>query len=75
MMPSFVLRIWTMTGNIIEFEFLDVASNKDEVRRSINELDAGPLCGLPSPIRPGKEPNEKAQFVLDTSKVVAWEVE
>jgi len=75
MMPSFVLRIWTMTGNIIEFEFIDDGSNKDDVSRSINELDAGPLCGLPSPIRPGKETNPKAQFVLDTSKVVAWEVE
>ncbi len=77
MMPTFVLRIWTMTGNIIEFEFVDDGSNKDDVSASMNELDSGPLCGLPSPNRIGVDDrgNSKAQFILDTSKVVAWEVE
>lgn len=77
MMPSFVLRIWTMAGNIIEFEFLDDGSNKDDISASMSARDAGPLCMLPSPIRLGvkENGNPKARFILDTSKVVAWEVE
>lgn len=75
MNPIFILRIWTVVGKMIEFEFSDDGHNKTDVREQMDETEGGPLALLPSPIKPGEHTKISGGMTLDTSKVVSWEIE
>lgn len=75
MNPIITLRIWGVDGNIVDFMFDGTKSNEHKIKEQMNGHDSGVFLALPSPIRPERDSKRNPGMLLDTSKILAWEIE
>lgn len=75
MNPIITLRIWTVGGNVVQFVFDDNKHNKHRIKEQMNSHGSGVFLALPSPIKVGHDSKCDPGMILDTAKILAWEIE
>lgn len=75
MNPIITLRIWTVDGKVVRFVFDDNKHNEHKIKEQMNSHASGVFLVLPSPITPGRNSKRDPGMLLDTAKVLAWEIE